>query len=108
MPIVRNVHFALSDATNDVHFSIRVHGDGGAELTRATCSAASVHERFDIVRKFVVNDQIDVRNVQSARRDVGGDENRETVIATLQGARAAPARCRREAPQTRRVDREPR
>ena len=77
----------LFDATNDVHFSIRVHGDGGAELTRATCSAASVHERFDIVRKFVVNDQIDVRNVQSARRDVGGDENRETVIAeSLQGS----------------------
>ena len=71
----------LFNATNHVGFAVGVHGDGRTLLPSTTRTAASVHERLDVVGKFVVNHQVDVRNIQTAGGDVGGDEHRKPVIA---------------------------
>ena len=48
-----------------------------------------MHERFDVVRELVVNDQVDVGNVQAASGDVGGNEHAEAVVTeSLEGALA--------------------
>ena len=52
-------------------------------LTGATGTADAVHVIFDLVREVVVNDQVAILDVQTARGDVSGDEDRRAALTEL-------------------------
>mmetsp|Transcript_32244 Transcript_32244/g.84535 ORF Transcript_32244/g.84535 Transcript_32244/m.84535 type:complete len:235 (-) Transcript_32244:1109-1813(-) len=60
-----------------------------ARLAAATCPSDAVNVVLDREREGVVDDRLDVRNVEAARGNVGGDEERDSAaLKLLERARA--------------------
>jgi hypothetical protein len=52
---------------------LRDEGDGFAGLAGSGCSTDAVNVGFRVCRYVVIDDDVDVGNVQTARSDVGGN-----------------------------------
>mmetsp|Transcript_7565 Transcript_7565/g.26635 ORF Transcript_7565/g.26635 Transcript_7565/m.26635 type:complete len:501 (-) Transcript_7565:161-1663(-) len=73
----------LGDAVQPPALALADHRDGGALLPRAARAAGAVHEGLAVLRELEVHHQVDVGDVQAARRDVCRDEHTEDPVAEV-------------------------
>ena len=77
---------SFSIAASDLESMGADDGDGGAALAGAAGAADPVHVVVGVVRDVEIEDVADVRNIEPARGDVGGDQELDVALAELSSA----------------------